>query len=162
MYEHILLAVALQQGDTPSPHALAARDAAITLARGAGAKLSVLTVFSYQAFVPPALSLEGQGRYRQSQLYQTDTQMRAKMRALFAGSCGAALPITTRFLTGKPGPLIVATAECLGVDLIIIGMHSKRHVLDVLLGGTAAYVSRHALCPVMLAQPSKPQWFLGG
>ena len=87
--------------------------------------------------------------------------MRAKMGALFAGPCGADLPITTRFLTGKPGPLIVAAAERLGVDLIIIGTHSKRHVLDVLLGGTAAYISRHALCPVMLAQPSKPQWFLG-
>ena len=68
MYEHILLAVALQHGEIPSPHALAARDAAVALAKGAGAKLSVLTVYSYDAFVPPDLSLEEQGRYRQSQI----------------------------------------------------------------------------------------------
>jgi nucleotide-binding universal stress UspA family protein len=161
MYEHILLALALQHGDIPSPHALAARDAAVALAKGAGAKLSVLGVYSYDAFVLPNLSLEEQGRYRQSQILQTDEQMQAKMKALFADLCWLDLPITALFLTGKPGPLIVATAEPLGVDLIVIGTHSKHHLLDIRLGGTAAYVSRHSLCPVILAQPSKPQWFLG-
>lgn len=162
MYEHILLAVALQHEEIPSPHALAARDAAVALAKGVGAKLSVLSVYSHDPFVPPDLSLEGQGRYRQSQIQQTDEQMKAKVRALFAGMSRPDLPITALLGTGKPGPLIVATAERLGVDLIVIGTHSKRHMLDILLGGTAAYVSRHALCPVILARPSKPQWFLGG
>jgi nucleotide-binding universal stress UspA family protein len=161
MYEHILLAVALQHGDIPSPHALAARDAAVALAKGNGTKLSVLTVYSYNAFVGSNLSLEEQGRYRQSQIQQTDAQMQGKMQALFADLCWLDLPITVLFLTGKPGPLILATAEQLGVDLIVIGTHSKHHVLDILLGGTAAYVNRHALCPVILARPSKPQWFLG-
>jgi nucleotide-binding universal stress UspA family protein len=162
MYEHILLAVALQHGDIPSPHALAARDAAVALAKGVGAKLSVLSVYSHDPFMPPDLPLEGQGRYRQSQIQQTDEQMQAKMKALFAGMSRLDLPLSTLLGTGKPGPLIVATAERLGADLVVIGTHNKRHVLDVLLGGTAAYVSRHALCPVMLVQPSKPQWFLGG
>src|SRR5215813_10220036 len=39
-YQHIILAVGLQRWDTPSPHALAARDAT-GLAKGAGARLSV-------------------------------------------------------------------------------------------------------------------------
>jgi nucleotide-binding universal stress UspA family protein len=162
MYEHILLAVALQRGDLPSPHALAARDAAVALAKGAGAKLSVLSVYSHDPFLPSDLSLEGKGRYRQSQIQQTDAQMKAKVKALFAGMSPLDLPVTAQLGTGKPGPLIVATAERLGVDLIVIGTHSTRNLLDVLLGGTAAYVSRHALCPVILARPSKPQWFLGG
>jgi nucleotide-binding universal stress UspA family protein len=162
MYEHILLAVALQHGDMPSPHALAARDAAVALAQEVGAQLSVLTVYRYPDFVPSELSIEAQGRYRQSQIQQTDAQMQAKMTGLFANLCWPDVPITVLFLTGRPGPRIIATAEQLGVDLIVIGTHSKRHVLDVLLGGTAAYVSRHALCPVLLAQPSKLQWFLGG
>jgi nucleotide-binding universal stress UspA family protein len=101
-------------------------------------------------------------RYRQSQIQQTDDQMQTKMKALFAGMSRLDLPSTALLGTGKLGPLIVATAERLGADLIGIGAHNKCHVLDVLLGGTAAYVSRHALCPVMLAQSSKPQWFLGG
>lgn len=162
MYEHILLAVALQHGDIPSPHALAARDAAVALAKGVATKLSVLSVYSHDPFVPPDLPLEGQGRYRQSQIQQTDDRMRAKMKALLAGMPRLAPPPTVLLRNGKPGPIIVATAERLGVDLIVIGTHNKRHVLDGLLGGTAAYVSRHALCPVMLVQPSKPQWFLGG
>jgi nucleotide-binding universal stress UspA family protein len=162
MYEHILLAVALQHGDMPTPHALAARDAAVVLAKGAAAQLSVLTVYSYPDFVLSALTIEEQGRYRQSQIHQTDAQVQAKMTGLFADLCWLDVPIRVLFLTGEPGPLIVATAEPLGADLIIIGTHSTRHVLDVLSGGTAAYVSRHALCPVMLAQPSKPQWFFGG
>ena len=41
----ILVAVALQRWDTPNPHALAARDAAAGLTKGAGARLSVLSVY---------------------------------------------------------------------------------------------------------------------
>jgi nucleotide-binding universal stress UspA family protein len=161
MYEHILVAVALQHGGIPSPYALAARDTAVVLAKGASAKLSALAVYGYEAFVLSDLSLEEQGRYRQSQIQQTDEQMQAMMKALFADLCWLDLPITALFLTGKPGPRIVTAAEQLGVDLIVIGTHSKRHVLAIRLGGTAVYVSRHALCPVILARPSKPQWFLG-
>jgi nucleotide-binding universal stress UspA family protein len=140
---------------------LAARDAAVVLAKRTGAKLSVLTVYSHGDFVPLHLSLEEQGRYRQSQMQQIDAQMKAKMMALFGDLIWLDLPLSPLFLTGKPAPLIVATAEHLGVDLIVIGTHSKRHFLERLLGGTAAYVCRHALCPVILAQPSKLQWFLG-
>lgn len=88
MYEHILLAVALQRGDMPSPHALAARDAAVALAKAGGAQLSVLTVYRYPAVVPSTLALEEQGRYRQSQIQQADAPMQAKMAGLFADLCG--------------------------------------------------------------------------
>jgi nucleotide-binding universal stress UspA family protein len=63
-------------------------------------------------------------------------------------------PITPLLKVGHPRQLIVATAETLGVDLIVIGAHSKRSFLDVLLGGTAAAVSRHAACPVLMVQPA--------
>ena len=160
MYEHILLAVALQHGDMPTPHALAARDAAAALAKGPGVQLSVLTVYSYPDVVLSALALEEQGRYRQSQIHQTDAQMQAKMTGLLADLCWW-MSRSGSCSSPASGPLIVATAEQLGVDLIVIGTPAHA-TLDVLLRGTAAYVSCHALCPVLLAQPSKPQWFLGG
>ena len=47
MYQHILLAVALQQWEEFSPHAVAAREAAVALAHGSGAQLSVLSVYDY-------------------------------------------------------------------------------------------------------------------
>ena len=57
MYQHILLAVALQQWDEFSPHAVAAREAAVALAHGSGAQLSVLSVYDYDTETPEALSL---------------------------------------------------------------------------------------------------------
>jgi nucleotide-binding universal stress UspA family protein len=49
--------------------------------------------------------------------------------------------------------VIIATAAALGVDLLVIGAHSKRSFLDVLLGGTAAAFSRHAPCAVEMVRP---------
>jgi nucleotide-binding universal stress UspA family protein len=52
MYQHILLAVALQPWDELSPHAVAAREAAVALAHGSGAQLSVLSVYDYDTASP--------------------------------------------------------------------------------------------------------------
>ena len=70
MYQHILLAVALQQWDEFSPHAVAAREAAVALAKGSGAQLSVLSVYDYDYTQPEALSLapEELARYRDTQM----------------------------------------------------------------------------------------------
>jgi hypothetical protein len=48
MCQHILLAVALQRWDKPGPHALPARDAVVALAKGAGTRLSMLSVYEYE------------------------------------------------------------------------------------------------------------------
>ena len=75
------------------------------------------------------------------------------MKAFVAGIPNRDLPITPLLKVGEPRPLILSTAESIAVDLIVIGAHSKRSFLDVLLGGTAAYVSRHAPCPVLMVHP---------
>ena len=54
-------------------------------------------------------------------------------------------------MTVERAPLL----EALGVDLLVIGAHSKRSFLDVLLGGTATAVSRHATCAVVMVQPGE-------
>jgi nucleotide-binding universal stress UspA family protein len=53
----------------------------------------------------------------------------------------------------EPRRLIVDTAAALGVDLLGIGAHGQRSILEALLGGTAAYISRHAPCSVVMVQP---------
>lgn len=167
MYQHILLTVALQQWEEPSPHALAAREVAVTLAKGAGAKLSVLSVYDYgpleETGLPLELAshsgaevirqLEAVRQRREEHIRQLDAQMETKMKVFLAGVPGRGVPITPLLKVGEPRPLIISTAETLRVDLIVIGAHSKRSFLDVLLGGTAAYVSRHAACPVLMVQP---------
>jgi nucleotide-binding universal stress UspA family protein len=157
MYRHILLAVALQQWDEFSPHAVAAREAAVALAHGSGAQLSVLSVYDYDDETPEALSLSSEelARYRDTQMLRMDELMATKMKAFLAGVPTHELPITPLLKVGHPRQLIVATAEALGVDLLVIGAHSKRSFLDVLLGGTATAVSRHAPCAVVMVQPGE-------
>jgi nucleotide-binding universal stress UspA family protein len=155
MYQHILLAVALQQWDEFSPHAVAAGEAAVALANGSGAQLSVLSVYDYDDKQPETLSLSSEdlARYRDTQMQRIDAQMETKMKAFLAGVPTHETPITPLLKVGNPRQLIVATAEALGVDCVVIGAHSKRRFLDVLLGGTATAVSRHAPCAVVMVQP---------
>ena len=56
MYRTILLAAALQRWDQYSAHALAAREVAATLAKGATHHLHVLSVYDYH-FQAPASGL---------------------------------------------------------------------------------------------------------
>jgi nucleotide-binding universal stress UspA family protein len=164
MYRHILLAVALQPWDEFSPHAVAAREAAVTLAHGSGAQLSVLSVYDYDDKQPEALSLspetlslssEDLARYRDTQMVRMDELMATKMQAFLAGASAHETPITPLLKVGDPRQLIVATAEALGVDCVVIGAHSQRRFLDVLVGGTATAVSRHAPCTVVMVQPGE-------
>ena len=157
MYQHILLAVALQRWDEFSPHAVAAREAAVALANGSGAQLSVLSVYDYDDEKPDALSLASVelARYRDSQMARMDELMTTKMKAFLAGMPTRESSITPLLKVGNPRQLIVATAEVLGVDLLVIGAHSKRSFLDALLGGTATTVSRHAPCAVVMVQPGE-------
>src|SRR5688572_13729646 len=157
MYQHILLAVALQQWDEFSPHAVAAREAAVALAHGSGAQLSALSVYDYDDKQPEALSLSSEdlARYRDTQMVRMDELMATKMQAFLAGVPTHETSITPLLKVGHPRQLIVATAEALGVDCLVIGAHSKRSFLDVLLGGTATAVSRHAPCVVVMVQPGE-------
>lgn len=63
--------------------------------------------------------------------------------------------LTLVLRVSDPRQLIVATAEALGVDLLVIGAHRKRSFLGMLLGGTTTAVSRHAPCAVVMVQPGK-------
>jgi nucleotide-binding universal stress UspA family protein len=157
MYHHILLAVALQQWDEFSPHAVAARAAALALANGSGAQLSVLSVYDYDDDQPDPLSLppEEISRYRDTKMQRLDEEMDTKMKSFLAGVPIHEPPITPLLKVGHPRQMIVAAAEALGVDLLVIGAHSKRSFLDVLLGGTAAAISRHAPCAVVMVQPGE-------
>jgi len=153
MYQHILLAVALQGSEEFSAHALAARSAAVSLARGADAKLSVLSVYEYDDLDASGLPPEDLGRFRESQMQRIDAVMQQRMKTFLDGIPTGDLDITPLLKIGEARTLILRTADSLGVDLIVIGAHGKRSFLDVLLGGTAAYVGRHAFCPVIMVQP---------
>src|SRR6266511_1485975 len=153
MYQHILLAVALQQWEEFTPHALTAREVAVALAKGCGAKLSVLSVYSYGKIEAPSLSVEMAARYREDMMHRIEALMETKTKAFLAGVRGMDISITPMVQEGEPRKTIIEVATRLSADLLVIGAHNKRSVLDVALGGTAAYVSRHAPCPVIMVIP---------
>jgi hypothetical protein len=68
MYQNILLDVALQQDNGISGHALAARKVALSIARGSGAKLTVLIGYDYDSLdLSLSLPAEDLSRYRDTQ-----------------------------------------------------------------------------------------------
>jgi universal stress protein A len=155
MYEQILLAVALQQWEEFTPHALAAREVAAALAKGSGAKLAVLSVYDYGEIKEPSVSAEMAARYREDMMQRIDGSMETKMKAFLAGVQAVDGAITPIVQAGEPRKTILEVAERLPADLLVIGAHNKRSVLDVVLGGTAGHVSRHATCPVIMVTPRR-------
>jgi len=136
---------------------------AVALGKGSRAQLSVLSVYDYELssvyrddrLTPPGLPPALVSRHWENHRRAIDALMRTKLTASLADVPPVGIPITPLLKVGEPRPLIISTAEILAVDLIVIGTHSKRNVFDVQLGGTAAYVSRHASCPVLLVKPGE-------
>jgi nucleotide-binding universal stress UspA family protein len=68
----------------------------------------------------------------------------------------AALPeglnIERRVETGEPGLAIVAAAEEIGADAIIIGSRGRGAIKRALLGSVSTHVVNNAPCPVVVVQ----------
>jgi len=61
------------------------------------------------------------------------------------------LGISTTLRPGHPAEIIVHHAKDIDADLIVLG-HKSHPVHDFALGSTAARVSRHAHCPVLVVR----------
>jgi nucleotide-binding universal stress UspA family protein len=85
--------------------------------------------------------------------YETmaSTKTEQALAALSAGMGVAADRVSTAVRFGGTYQEILAHAETLGADLIVIGSH-KPNVADYLLGSTASRVVRHARCSVYVVR----------
>lgn len=157
MYKNILLAAAFQNWEHYSAHALAARDLAATLARQAE-RLHVLSVYEHETSrVPGGIPAEMAAKLREQQIGQVDRSMAEKMEEYVGPLLRQGLPVATILRLGSsPRHLIIEIAHEVDADLLVIGSHSKRGLLDIALGGTARHVSEHAPCPVVMVAP-KPK-----
>ena len=117
--------------------------------------LAVLSVYDYSEIKEPSLSAEMAARYREDMMQRIDGAMETKMKDFLAGVQQMALEIIPMVRVGEPRKTIIEVAERLPADLLVIGAHNKRSVLDVVLGGTAGHVSRHATCPVIMVTPRR-------
>ena len=156
MHNNILLAVALQRWERYSIHALAARDIAAVLARQAK-QLHVLSVYEHEpARIPTSgLPVDMAAKLREQQIEQTDRLMAERMDEYVAPLVGQGLPVSKILRLGSPRNVIVEVASDVVADLLVIGSHSKRGLLDIALGDTARHVSTHASCLVLMVVPKK-------
>jgi nucleotide-binding universal stress UspA family protein len=156
MYNNILLAAALQRWERYSIHAIAARDVAAALTRHAK-QLYVLSVYDNEAARLPTSGLPAEmvTQLREQQIQQTDRLMAEKMDQYVAPLVSQGLPVSKILRVGSPRHVIVEIASEVGADLLVIGSHSKRGLLDIALGDTARHVSTHAPCKVVMVVPKK-------
>ena len=154
MYRNILLAAAFQNWEHYSTHALAARDVAATLARHAE-RLHVLTVYEHEAVrIPAGVPAEMAAKLREQQTGGVDRAVAEQMDDYVAPLLGQGLPVAKILRLGSsPRHLIMEVAQEIDADLLVIGSHSKRGLLDIALGGTARHLSEHAPCPVVMVAP---------
>src|SRR6266571_2532798 len=153
MYTTILLAAALQAWERYSTHALATRDVAGTLAKGASHHLHVLSVYDYPPLDTSDLPPEVAIRHREDLLRRTDTLMVEKLDAYVAPLHAEGVEVSPILRVGNPRDVIVEVATSLKTDLLILGSHSKRGLWDIVLGGTAQQVSKAAPCLVVFVSP---------
>jgi nucleotide-binding universal stress UspA family protein len=76
-----------------------------------------------------------------------------KLDAYVAPLHAAGVEVSPILRMGDPRDVIVEVATNLKADLLILGSHSKRGLLDIVLGGTAQQVSKAAPCLVILVSP---------
>jgi universal stress protein A len=156
MYNKILLAAALQRWERYSAHAIAARDVAAALARQAK-QLYVLSVYDNEATRLPnsGLPAEMVAQLREQHIQETDRLMAEKMDQYVAPLVSQGVLVSKILRLGSPRHVIVEIAAEVGADLLVIGSHSKRGLIDIALGDTARYVSTHAPCEVVMVVPKQ-------
>ena len=128
-----------------SPTTDLATEWAFQLARRNEAALLVVSVID-----PDDLVLPGGGfRFRVDQI--RDSREAVAQRLV---ERGRATGVKVDFLvwTGSPGESIVAAAEAEGVDMVLVGAHSRGRISRLVMGSVSEYVARHATCPVLIVR----------
>jgi nucleotide-binding universal stress UspA family protein len=92
-------------------------------------------------------------RHRDDQHRQADVQMERRMGDFIAPLKSAGIEVNTFLRVGKPREIIVQMARSVTADLLIIGSHSKRGIVDIALGGTARRLTHEAPCTVLMVSP---------
>ena len=140
--EHVLVATDL------SPASLLAIDAAATLAKAFGARVTLAHVFDPSPLTPTATSqlttaeqLEVAQSYERHLLGELERLRDTRLAGLDAG---------VALLQGRSAAdELCRHAEKADVDLIVIATHGRTGLARMLIGSVAERVVRHATCPVL-------------
>jgi nucleotide-binding universal stress UspA family protein len=128
---------------------------AVELADATESELHVVHVGVVPSFLvsyPGTLGYEGK-LYEQVQVRSRELLRKQSWRVKAAGGTVA----ETHLRMGAVALEIVALAEELGADLIVMGSRGLGGVRRVLMGSVSDSVVRHAHCPVMIVRPENEQ-----
>ncbi|WP_049985289.1 universal stress protein [Halobellus rufus] len=137
MYETILVPV---DGSAPSD---AAAEHAITLARDAGATLSVLSVVDVHALEAAKLDAE-----ELVERYEAEAEKHAAAVAERAREAG--VDVETAVVRDAPYRAILDRIGAVGAELVVMGSHGRRGLERYLLGSTTERVLRLSPVPVLV------------
>lgn len=122
---------------------------ALTLAQKFDAKLLVLTVTpdmsSFATFYAPHSNI-------QSYQEEVDREARQKLAAL-ASRLQRVVRVETRIAWGDPAEQIIAAIGESGVDLVIMGTHSRKGLEKAIFGSVCDKVIKSGRCPVLAIPP---------
>lgn len=80
---------------------------------------------------------------------------RAEVEAIVGRLDTAGLPFTLHLAFGRSDEVVLATADRLEADTIVVGTHDPRGLERLLLGSTAESVVRKAHCSVLTVRPRR-------
>ena len=129
-----------------SETATAAAERAAVLAGALGARLHVVS--AYGKFEQETVKIGSDTMYLSSEKDAEDVaaKITTTLRAAYPD-----VEITSGAAEGKPGEALVATAEALGADLIVVGNKRVQGIAGRVLGSIARDVAAHASCDVYVA-----------
>ena len=120
---------------------------AIPLAQEHEAALTLLYV------VPARYAVGEYGGFNYASL---EAEMRAsgdkQLAALAADEVRGEVPADTLIRSGSPTTEIIAVAQTLPADLIVISTHGRTGLKHVVVGSVTEHVVRHAPCPVLVVR----------
>jgi nucleotide-binding universal stress UspA family protein len=76
-----------------------------------------------------------------------------ELRSLIEREIGSRVKASSAVRTGNPHQEILAEAEEMDVNLIIVATHGHSGVEHMLFGSTADRIVHHAKCPVLTVRP---------
>jgi nucleotide-binding universal stress UspA family protein len=117
----------------------------------------VLAVVSPLAVVPfdNELGRRGQDGPRDPVDLSFEAEARAATGALAAEFDGWAPVVSRRLRSGSPAPEIIAAAEDVGADLIVIAAGDRGLTPTILIGSTAQRLQHSAPCPVFVGRRTR-------
>jgi nucleotide-binding universal stress UspA family protein len=125
---------------------------AVTLAKSAGARLTIVNVLSPVLPAVPEQLIDAvvlDQLEKRTQLWST-----RELKKLADKATAAGIKATTALRSGDPVGQIIRTARAEGTNLIVVGTHGRRGLPKFFLGSVAERVVARAPCPVVTVRGS--------